>query len=198
MTRPLVLLVALGVPAVALFVLKSPWHALLSPWLATLAPGPRELAAHLLFGLPAALLSLAAIVALRLGPVSFRPTWPAVGQGVALALVSLLVTLPLLTTSGWAPFGGWGAVGNLVSNFYEELSFRGLVVLGVLRCWNRPALAVVVSALLFALARVGAPWQAQLNLFLLGGLYAAAFCRNRNLFVPWLGHTLTDFTFNAL
>jgi len=193
-----VLLVALGIPAFALLLLREPWHAWLAPWLAGLAPGPSELARHLLYGLPAALLSGLAIVSLRLGPVHFRPTRRAVVEGVAVGVASLLISVPFTGMAGQPGFSGWGAVGNLLSNFYEELSFRALVVLGVLRTWNRSAAAVVIAGLVFALGRPGGPWQAQFNLFLLGCLYAAAFLRERNLFVPWLGHTLTDLAFEAL
>ncbi len=185
----LVLLVAVGIPAFAALVLKGPWHALLSPWLDSLAAGPRELVAHLLFGLPAALLSGLAIYYWRLGPLHFRP---ALGPAAGLTALSVLVCAPFAGDPG-PGLTLWGVAGNLVSNFYEELSFLALVALAALRWPGRPALAVLLCGLVCALPRWDGSW---LNLFLLGCLYAAWFCRDRNLFVPWLAHTLTDLIFS--
>lgn len=187
------LLVAVGIPAVAVLVLKDPWHALLRPWLASLPVGPGDLAAHLLYGLPAAILSLVAIAALRLGPWHFRPTRQAVKMALLVTVASLLVTFGFHSGEKVTT---WGVVGNLASTFYEELTFRALVVLGVLRWKSSPRLAILIAGLVFTLPRLSGPWQSQLTLFLLGALYAATFLRHRNLFGPWLAHTLTDLAYS--
>lgn len=184
----LALLTAVGIPAFAALVLKGPWRAWLGPWLGVLADGPRELVAHLLYGLPAALLSGLAIYYWRLGPLHFRP---ALGRGLVLTALSVLVCAPFAGTPG-PGLTCWGVAGNLVSNFYEELSFLALVALAALRWPRRPALAVLLCGVVCALPRWDGVW---LNLFLLGCLYAAWFVRDRNLFVPWMAHTMVDLIF---
>jgi membrane protease YdiL (CAAX protease family) len=129
-------------------------------------------------------------------PVSPRQAWLA-GVGVGLAL--LVIVIAALALQGQLAFGfvvhGSALLGNVFSNFYEELIFRGCI-LGLLLTVLGPGvgrpLAVLIQALLFCVGHRHYPLPL-LSAVLLAGLGLGAITvRHRSLWPAYVGHMVVD------
>ncbi|PIF02392.1 MAG: hypothetical protein CR996_00490 [Draconibacterium sp.] len=91
--------------------------------------------------------------------------------------------------------GDFGWIGGLVkvcliAPVVEELIFRGLILQGFRRNYS-PAVAVIMSALLFALFHLN-PWQFPAT-FVLGLLLGWITIRTKSIFLAILGHSINNF-----
>ena len=93
--------------------------------------------------------------------------------------------LDLLVTASWQG----PVLAVVIAPLTEELVFRGLILRGLLGRW-RPAMAILVSAALFALTHFN-PAQAPVA-FILGGILGWIYVRTRSLGLCMIGHALNN------
>ncbi len=179
-----------------------------TPWLQrgpfafaeSLAPGPRLLAGHLLtWQAPqTAVAALTFFLLVRTGVLK----WP---RGVSLAstlrwgVVSGLA-ITAVTAAIWFLAGPgfqvdvnfWKMAGNLVSNYYEELAFRGLLFGATLYAFRSFWPAAILSGLAFGLGHTQYPLVFRVFATTVGVVWALAYWRTRTLLSPWLSHQLSD------
>jgi membrane protease YdiL (CAAX protease family) len=113
----------------------------------------------------------------------------------------VLAILAALGALAWNPHPDWPVMfANLVSNFYEEFIFRG-VILGLLlkvldgqRTW----LAAVLSAVLFCQGHHHYPAALLTAVFVAGLTWAWLTIRYRSLWPAWVSHTLADWIIDGL
>jgi membrane protease YdiL (CAAX protease family) len=124
-----------------------------------------------------------------------RQAWLA---GVVSGLVLTALVLAVFAALGvfvFEPHPNWPVLfANFVSNFYEELIYRGailgllLLVLGRQRTWP----SVILSAVLFCQGHLHYPAPLIAVVFVAGLTWAWLTVRYRSLWPAWLSHTLAD------
>ncbi len=92
----------------------------------------------------------------------------------------------------------YSAAGNIFSNFYEELAYRGLVFSGLLFSLRWRWLAVVLSGVAFAYTHSSYPFFLQAGVAAAGMVFSVAYLRTKNLFAPWLAHEFSDVILDAI
>ena len=127
--------------------------------------------------------------------------------GVGLALAG--VTLGLYLLLGWLeiPGGGplrphaislWSVLGNLFSNFYEELIYRGFLISVLSALGARGAWAVAISALVFGFSHYQYPIALQLLVCMSGLGLGALALRTRSVWAAWIAHCVVDYVLDPL
>lgn len=159
----------------------------------------------LLYSTPAALFSLAAwmlLVRARWLPapvVGGRPgvlRWGLAGGAVAIAL-SLAYVLASGGTVHPPRVDPWLMAGNLFSNFYEELVFRGFVLAALtaaLGFWP----AAIVSSVAFGSLHTQYPLAMQALVAGVGLIFCIARRGAGSLLAPYLAHTLLDWILDPI
>lgn len=120
------------------------------------------------------------------------------GLGLTVLVLAVLAALGALVID---PHPNWPVLfANLVSNFYEEFIYRG-VILGLLlkvldgqRTW----LAAVLSAVLFCQGHLHYPAALLATVFVAGLTWAWLTIRYRSLWPAWVSHTLADWIIDGL
>jgi membrane protease YdiL (CAAX protease family) len=127
--------------------------------------------------------------ALRLGAI-----------GGAIPLLVNVAVLLALQASGAAGGGpalgytapqGWAVAGNLISNFYEEVVFRGFFVLA-LRPLLGPALAMCAASAAFGFSHDQYPLFLQLVIAGAGVLWCWIDWKAKSVWPSWIAHELVD------
>jgi len=121
--------------------------------------------------------------------------------GTALGLIVIALGVALWTVKG-LPFtfhiDAWNAGGNVLSNFYEEVAYRGLICGALCLLTRRGPAAVLGSALLFAWTHGQYPPWLQAYVGVAGALFAAGYVRTGSLLAPWWAHRLSDLVLDAI
>ena len=194
----------LGVAIVMLAIALNPLNRTFRGWLRDeVAHGAPFWLDHLLFMVTLMVVVWGLIGLLILGPRGMalgkpdkpREAWLA-GIGSGLGLTALVVAvLAILGPVTFEPHPNWPVLfANFVSNFYEELIFRGailgllLMVLGRERRWP----AATMSAALFCQGHLHYPPLLIATVFVAGVTWAWLTIRYRSLWPAWLSHTLAD------
>jgi len=196
---------AVLVGSYALFFAARQW---LTPWCQRtffgfaehLERGPKLLAGHLFVwqGPHTLVVALAMIALVQVG-VFKGPARPVLGPALRWGLVSG-VAISAVTAGIWF-FAGpgfqvdidfWKMGGNLVSNFYEELGYRGLLFGAGLYAFRRFLPASILSALAFGLGHTQYPLVFRLFTAGVGAIWALAYLRTKTLLSPWLSHQVSD------
>jgi hypothetical protein len=115
-------------------------------------------------------------------------------SGLALSAL-VMAALAALGALVFEPHPNWPVLfANFVSNFYEELIFRG-AILGLLlkvmdgqRGWP----AAIISALLFCQGHLHYPPLLVATVFVAGLVWAWMTIRYKSLWPAWVSHTLAD------
>jgi membrane protease YdiL (CAAX protease family) len=134
-----------------------------------------------------------------LGAPDRRGLWLGIAAGFA-ALALQCAALPLLhacgrllpISFGYTPPAWWSLAGNLVSNFYEELVFRGFLLLALRAATGSTLFGALASSCLFGLAHEQYPLEEQLLIALAAALWSWLVLRTRSLWPAWLAHQLLD------
>ena len=120
------------------------------------------------------------------------------GLGLTALVMAALASLGALV---FEPHPNWPVLfANFVSNFYEELIFRGailgllLTVLGRERRWP----AALISAALFCQGHLHYPPLLIVTVFVAGVTWACMTIRYRSLWPAWVSHTMADTIVDAL
>jgi len=130
----------------------------------------------------------------------FRPFGPAGGSvlpGVLAGLAALAAALAVVLaffpagTVHWIAPAPWKIAGNVFSNFFEELIFRGFI-LAALRIVAGFWPAAVISAALWAALHTQYPVALQLTIFAIGILFAWLVKHAGSLMAPYMAHTVLD------
>lgn len=206
-TRPLVLAAALAVFYVALRGV-TPWVAgLVGSWRGLDDPEHRRFLGHLLtFSLPYALCAAAAwAIFVRLGFFA-APRFRDRAGRAALEGTSGAALLVIGAVATWWALGlpfGWNPslldfAGNLFSNAYEEIAYRGLILSAALYAFRRRWLAVLLSAAVFAGTHASYPPHLIALVGLAGVIFGAVYVRTGNLLAPWLAHQLSDMVLDTI
>jgi len=84
--------------------------------------------------------------------------------------------------------------GNLFSNFYEELIYRG-VLLGLLLKFlgKQTALAIILSSIIFVQGHLHYPFFLVSAVFLSGVYWCHLAIRSKSLLPVWISHCIMDF-----
>lgn len=153
---------------------------------------------------------LALLILRQWNPGKFS-LWPQLHEWKIGTVYYLIVLLPIsllalgLHDVRFAPLNGhpWQIVAIAVGTFFgilwvvalsEELFFRGVVTPVVLKAWRSPALAIIVSALLYGCSHLwfrGFPnWRHALVATLLGLACGSAYLRSGSVRAPMVTHAL--------
>jgi len=203
-----VLAVAVGLVFLFRLVIFRPWYwRLFQPWWGRLPPGPHLLVGHVLvWSLPMALVAWLILRILaqswRLQPLSLTRHWPrALVDGVAGGLIASAIAIAAALASGmhfhWHP-DGWAMAGNVFSNFYEELFYRGLVFAAGWYATGSALAGAAVSGWAFGYTHAQFPMPLRVLTGVVGALWSWAYARTGNLLAPYVAHELSDIILDAI
>jgi len=169
-------------------------------WQSELAPGPKLLVGHVLaWQLAHTIIVALLMLALVRFDVLVGPKWPAIGPALKWGVITG-VAISAVTAGIWF-FAGpgfmvdlnlWKMTGNLFSNFYEELGYRGLLFGSALYAFRRFWPAAILSGLAFGLSHTQYPMVFRLFTTFVGVTWAWAYLRTRTLLAPWVSHQVSD------
>jgi membrane protease YdiL (CAAX protease family) len=203
-----VLAVAVALVFFFAHVMPRPWYwRLYQPWWGNLARGPHLLVGHVLvWSLPMALVAYLVIRVLvqswRLQPLSLTRHWPrALVDGVWGGLAASALAIAACAAAGQHfhfHLDGWGIVGNLFSNFYEELFYRGLVFAAAWYATGSLVAGACVSGWAFAYTHTQFPTPMRVLVGGVGALWSWVYARSGNLLAPYIAHELSDLILDAI
>jgi membrane protease YdiL (CAAX protease family) len=120
------------------------------------------------------------------------------GAVVAMAaIVALFVAMPSLGRLHWIGIDLWGVAGNVFSNFYEEFTFRGFVLAGLIAVvgfWP----AAFISSGLWAAEHTQYPMILQVIIGGIGIVWCWLRVRARTLWTPYISHEIMDTILDTL
>ena len=93
---------------------------------------------------------------------------------------------------GWTPPSSWSLAGNCVSNFYEELVFRGFILTALRYATGSRVAAALLSSAAFGLAHSQYPVEEQLIIGISCIFWCWVVMRTRSLWPVYIGHMLVD------
>ena len=132
----------------------------------------------------------------------FRPTRPAAAWGMIGGLISAAACVAFLHVSGmgepsWAGLDAWEVAGNLFSNFYEELIYRGFLLAGLtvlIGFWP----AAVLTSITFGLTHEQYPPMLQGLIAITSFGWCWIVRRSKSLWAAWGAHMLLDMIVDAI
>jgi membrane protease YdiL (CAAX protease family) len=206
--RAAVLAVAVGLVLLFRHVVFRPWYwGLWQPWWGRLPRGEHLLVGHLVvWSLPMALVAWLVIRVLvqswRLQPLSLtRHLRRALTDGVIAGLVASAVAIAAALATGmhfhWHP-EAWAMAGNVFSNFYEELFYRGLVFAAGWYATGSALGGAAVSGWAFGYTHTQFPMPMRVLVGAIGALWSWAYARSGNLLAPYVAHELSDIILDAI
>ena len=114
------------------------------------------------------------------------------GLGLTALVMAVLAALGALV---FEPRPNWPVLfANFVSNFYEELIYRGAILGLLLKVMDRqrPWASALISALLFCQGHLHYPPALVATVLVAGLVWAWLTIRYRSLWPAWVSHTLAD------
>ena len=164
--------------------------------------GPKRFVNHLLLYdsfLETVLSVIAIFLLVKAGifrlPSLKRNIKPAISQGLIVGFILLILSmsLPFLMGSTFhIHFDVWEYGGNLFSNAYEEIFYRGFIFVGLLYFLRRAWPAIVISALMFGFIHTQYPLELKFIVFVVGIVFGFLYYRTGNLLAPWIAHQVAD------
>lgn len=128
---------------------------------------------------------------LTLGPDRRRTVLVGLGVTAAMLAYTLLGAAAVGIPFQFNPLP-WLMVGNVFSNMYEEIIYRGLMIhVGLAGLQNRH-LALLVTAVVFAAVHTQYPWSLRLVMLPAAWLFGFAYVRSGSLLAPWIAHQVVD------
>jgi membrane protease YdiL (CAAX protease family) len=136
---------------------------------------------------------------LGFGPEPLRALrWGAIA-GVALSALVVIVGVALGEKLRWHP-DGWKIAGNVFSNYYEEISYRGLIMQGAWAATGSRIGAVVISSAAFGWSHAHGS-HAMLRAIaagIAGCVFGGLAVRTRSLGGAWTAHQVSDMILDSL
>jgi membrane protease YdiL (CAAX protease family) len=203
-----VLVVAVGLVLLFRHVIFRPWYwRLFEPWWSHLPRGMHLVVGHVLvWSLPMALVAWLVLRVLaqswRLQPLSLTRHWRrALVDGVIAGLVASALAIAVAAASGihfhWHP-DAWAMAGNVFSNFYEELFYRGLVFAAAWYATGSALAGATISGWAFGYTHAQFPMPMRVLVGVVGALWSWAYARTGNLVAPYVAHELSDIILDAI
>jgi membrane protease YdiL (CAAX protease family) len=192
------------------------WDRPIRRWVRAVAGHPRREGAWLTFEhvflqttVVAATCALAWVLAARRGwmpPIAdaFRlEDGRRFARWTALATAAVLVIgAAALSASGQAPSphvpDGWDVLGNLFSNFYEDLVFFGFVFGVLAKVTGSTPVAIAVTAALFGVLHTQYPLGLRAAIAVNAGIGGVARVKTRTVWSAWVVHTVSDVVLDAI
>ena len=117
---------------------------------------------------------------------------------VATAAALALGSFAVLASGGpvWHP-SPWLMLGNVFSNLYEEIEYRGFLLLAFRSATRSDAAAVVISSALFGIVHGPNPVMV-IGAGLVGVIFAVAYRSSGSLAAPWLAHQVSDMVLDTI
>ncbi len=119
-----------------------------------------------------------------------------IAAGIAGGLVVSAVAFGFLAATGTAlhspRFDGWAALGNVASNWYEEIVFRGLLLLSLVAATGRRDAGIVLSSIFFAATHTQYPVTLQAMVALNTALMSWLRLWTGSLWTAWITHQVSD------
>lgn len=116
-------------------------------------------------------------------------------QGTAVGLIITVLTIlqALMTKTPYHfRIDPWEIAGNLFSNAYEEMIYRGLIFTGLLYFFRKAWPAILVSGLIFGLSHHQYVLWMRLGVGVTGMVFGYLYYRTGNLLAPWTAHQIID------
>jgi len=111
--------------------------------------------------------------------------------GLLICIPTIPIALQLGFHLGFAP--NWQSIaGNIISNFYEEFSYRFVLFSVAAYAFNNIWAGAIISALMFAVVHTQYPLTLQIVTGLAGLFFSIAYLRSGSLFAALVGHELAD------
>ena len=203
-----VLAVAVGLVFFFRFVVFRDWYwRLFQPWWGRLPRGEHLLVGHLIvWSLPMALVAWIVhrilVQSWRLQPLSLtRNPRQALVDGVIAGLAATAIAVAAALASGmhlhWH-LDAWGIAGNVFSNFYEELFYRGLVFAAAWYATGSALAGAAVSGWAFGYTHGQYPMPMRVLVGVVGAIWSWAYARTGNLLAPYVAHELSDLILDAI
>jgi len=117
------------------------------------------------------------------------------------AAIIAFTTVTILATGGtFAPHvpRGWDVLGNVFSNFYEQLIFTGFLFVVLREVTGSDAAAVVGVALLFGAVHTQYPLELRASIAISALLMGVARVKTGTIWTVWLVHMAADIVLDAL
>lgn len=116
-------------------------------------------------------------------------------KGTAAGLIiTALTVLQALLTKGEFHFGidTWAMAGNIFSNAYEEIIYRGLIFTGMLYFFRIPWAAILASGFIFGWSHDQYHLFVRFGVGITGMVLGYLYYNTGNLLAPWTTHQVTD------
>lgn len=120
-----------------------------------------------------------------------------VGLATIVLVLVVLVAMGKGAAIGWKQPDPWSIAGNVFSNFYEELIYRGFLLAALAAVFGFWPAAVLTSAL-WAATHTQYPVSLQVAIFVTGLMLAWAAKAARTLWAPWGAHMTFDVVLDSL
>ena len=136
---------------------------------------------------------------LGFGPAPMRALRLGAIAGVALSALVVIVGVALGEKLHWHP-DGWKIAGNVFSNYYEEIAYRGLIMQGAWAATGSRIGAVVISSAAFGWSHAHGS-HAMLRAIaaaIAGGVFGWLAVRTRSLGGAWTAHQVSDMILDSL
>jgi membrane protease YdiL (CAAX protease family) len=172
----------------------------IDPLVNTIPDGPRTVAQHwLVYSLVTAIVCAIAWVALakanrlRMPRFAFNRSSFLWGIGVGLGVSAVTALVWAFVGPGFqVKVGGWKMLGDLLSNLYEEVAYRGLVFGGALYAVRQPVVAALLAGAVFGWSHNQFPVVFQIFTALVGAAFALGYLRTGTIVTAWSAHQVSD------
>ena len=114
--------------------------------------------------------------------------------------ISILITFVWYLTGNEFKFeiSLYKNLGDVFSNFYEELGFRVLVMSGFLYLFRNRLLAIMGSSIIFGLVHQQYSIGMMLLVMFDGVIYSLLYLKTRNVIAPWFSHQISDLILDSI
>lgn len=123
------------------------------------------------------------------------------GGGVLFAALFLPLSLVVMPRTMYevGPFlpSAWVVFGNLFSNLYEEIIYRGLMFNALARIMGARWPALLLSSVVFGAMHVQYPMSGQAMVAVMGLVMGCVYVKTKSLWGAWLSHMTVDVLFDV-
>ena len=123
--------------------------------------------------------------------------WAAIAS---VAIIAFTIGAIVAIGGSFAPHvpRGWDVLGNVFSNFYEELIFSGFLFVVLREVSGRDAVAVVGVALIFGAVHTQYPIELRASIVISALMMGVARVKTGTIWTVWLVHMVSDIILDAL
>jgi membrane protease YdiL (CAAX protease family) len=123
-------------------------------------------------------------------------------DGFLMGLLIVVLTIPLALYRWNFQFelnaNFWKIAGNLFSNTYEEIQYRGLILLAGLYAFRHRTIANLLGAVAFAYSHDQYPLEVKIYIGIVGYLLGWVYLRTKNFAAPVIAHCVSDWVLDSI